>query len=214
MHASRTAELVALLGAVPVIPVVTIEDPERAVPLAETLVGAGLPVIEVTLRTRRALEAVAAIAASVPRAVVAAGTVVAASQIGEAAEAGAQFLVTPGTPPRLAEALASAPLPAMPGCATVTEALALADRGFEVVKFFPAAASGGEAWLKAVAAPLPRLRFCPTGGIDAHNAAAYLALPNVACIGGSWVAPPSAIAAGDVAAIRRLALAAAGLRRG
>jgi 2-dehydro-3-deoxyphosphogluconate aldolase / (4S)-4-hydroxy-2-oxoglutarate aldolase len=120
-------------------------------------------------------------------------------------------VVTPGTPPRLAEALAEAPIPAMPGCATVSEAMMLADIGFAALKFFPAAASGGVGWLKAVAGPLPQLQFCPTGGIDGANAGAFLALPNVLCVGGSWMASPAAIAANDLAGIGRLARAAAAL---
>ena len=152
------------------IPVVTIDDPAQAVPLAETLVASGLPVVEVTLRTPKALDAIAAIARAVPEAIVAAGTVVRPAQIGEATRAGAAFIVTPGTPRALAEALAEAPIPVMPGCATVSEAMALAELGFTALKFFPAAASGGAAWLKGIAGPLPHLAFCPTGGIDAANA--------------------------------------------
>lgn len=197
----------------PVIPVVTIEDPAHAVPLAETLVRNGLPVVEVTLRTPKALDAIAAIARAVPEAIVAAGTVLRPAQIAEAAGAGAAFIVTPGTPRPLAEALAEAPVPAMPGCATVSEAMALAELGFTALKFFPAAASGGAAWLKGIAGPLPRLSFCPTGGIDAANASAYLGLPNVLCVGGTWVAPAAGIAAGEFDRIGTLARAAASLSR-
>jgi 2-dehydro-3-deoxyphosphogluconate aldolase/(4S)-4-hydroxy-2-oxoglutarate aldolase len=210
MH-RKTDTLLTFARRAPVIPVLTIEDVHRAVPLARVLVEAGLPVVEVTLRTARALDAISAIVDAVPEAVVAAGTVTAPSQIGEVRDAGAAFMVTPGTPPQLAEALAGAPIPAMPGCATVSEAMMLAEIGFAVLKFFPAAASGGLAWLKAVAAPLPDLQFCPTGGIDAVNAGAFLALPNVVCVGGSWMAPAPAIAANDLAGIGRLARAAAAL---
>jgi 2-dehydro-3-deoxyphosphogluconate aldolase / (4S)-4-hydroxy-2-oxoglutarate aldolase len=210
MHA-KTDTLLGFARRAPVIPVLTIEDAHKAVPLARTLVEAGLPVVEVTLRTGPALDAIRAITDAVSDAVVAAGTVTAKSQIGEVKDAGAAFIVTPGTPPRLAEALAAAPLPAMPGCATVSEAMMLAELGFATLKFFPAAASGGLGWLKAVAGPLPHLQFCPTGGVDAANAGAFLALPNVVCVGGSWMAPPAAIAAGDLAAIGRLARAAAAL---
>ena len=196
----------------PVIPVVTIDDPARAVPLAETLVASGLPVIEVTLRTKGALAAMAAIARAVPEANVAAGTVVRPEQIAEVIDAGAAFIVTPGTPRALAEALAEAPVPVMPGCATVSEAMALAELGFTALKFFPAAASGGTAWLKGIAGPLPHFAFCPTGGIDAANASAYLDLPNVLCVGGTWVAPAAMIARGDFARIGELARAAASLR--
>jgi 2-dehydro-3-deoxyphosphogluconate aldolase/(4S)-4-hydroxy-2-oxoglutarate aldolase len=196
----------------PVIPVVTIEHPAKAVPLARTLVEAGLPAVEITLRTGRALQAIEAIAAEVPEAVIAAGTVLSKEQIEAVTSAGAKFIVTPGTPPRLAERLAEAALPAMPGCATVSEALALAELGFDIVKFFPAGASGGAAWLKSVAGPLQKLRFCPTGGVDAGNAPGYLALPNVICVGGSWMVPLTAIDAGDWATIARLAREAAALR--
>jgi 2-dehydro-3-deoxyphosphogluconate aldolase/(4S)-4-hydroxy-2-oxoglutarate aldolase len=207
------AETLALYARrAPVIPVVTIEDARHGIPLARALVEAGLPVVEVTLRTAAALDAIAAIAKAVPEAIVAAGTVVTAAQIAEVADAGAKFIVTPGTPPDLADALAGASIPAMPGCATASEAIALAGRGFEIVKFFPAGPSGGPAWLKAIAGPLAGLRFCPTGGVDATNAGAYLALKNVVCVGGSWMAPADAIAAGDFARIGRLARDAAALR--
>ena len=127
--------------------------------------------------------------------------------------AGAKYLVSPGTPAELAAALADASVPVLPGCATVSEAMALAARGFKVLKFFPAEASGGIAWLKSVAAPLPESKFCPTGGIDAKNVAAYLACPNVLAVGGSWVAPKDAIASGDLSRITQLAREAAALRR-
>lgn len=211
MHA-KTDALLSYARRAPVIPVVTVEDPRKSIPLARTLVAAGLPVIEVTLRTAGALEAIAAIAKAVPEAVLAAGTVTSPSQISEAVDAGARFVVTPGTPEKLARALAEAAIPAMPGCATASEAMALADLGFSVLKFFPAGASGGPAWLRAVSGPLPQLLFCPTGGVDPGNAATYLALPNVVCVGGSWMASPAAIAAGGFEAIGRLARDAAGLR--
>jgi 2-dehydro-3-deoxyphosphogluconate aldolase/(4S)-4-hydroxy-2-oxoglutarate aldolase len=210
---AKTDTLLDYARRAPVIPVVTIDDPAHAVPLAETLVASGLPVVEVTLRTPKALDAMAAIARAVPEAIVAAGTVVRPSQIGEATRAGAAFIVTPGTPRPLAEALAEAPVPVMPGCATVSEAMALAELGFTALKFFPAAASGGAAWLKGIAGPLPHLRFCPTGGIDAANAAAYLGLPNVLCVGGTWVAPAAGIGAGEFDRIGALARAAAALGR-
>lgn len=198
-----------LLSRAPVIPVLTIERVADAVPLARALVAGGLPVLEVTLRTEAALAAIALIAEQVREAVVGVGTVTEPDDITRAVRAGAQYVVTPGTPDDLADALAKAAVPAVPGCATVSEAMALADRGFTVLKFFPAEASGGVGWLKAIAAPLPDLRFCPTGGIDARNAAAYLAQPNVVAVGGSWVAPKDAIAAGDFARITALARAAA-----
>jgi 2-dehydro-3-deoxyphosphogluconate aldolase/(4S)-4-hydroxy-2-oxoglutarate aldolase len=204
-----------LLGA-PVIPVLTIERTADAVPLARALADGGLTVIEVTLRTKAALDAARAIAAGLPGVTLGIGTVTSAGDIAAALSAGAHFLVTPGTPATLADALADAPVPALPACATVSEAIALAERGFAVLKFFPAEAAGGMPWLNAVAAPLPALRFCPTGGIDMRNAAAYLALPNVIAVGGSWVAPKDAIAAGDFARISALGREAALLssRRG
>ena len=213
MASEASGRLRAIAARAPVIPVVTIEDAAHAVPLARALVAGGLPVVEVTLRTRAGLAAIEAIARAVPEAVVAAGTVTSREHVRAVAEAGAAFIVTPGTSPRLAEALAAGPLPAMPGCATASEALVLCELGFEVLKFFPAGASGGTAWLGGIRGPLPALSFCPTGGIDAGNAAAYLALPNVLCVGGSWVAPPAAIAAGDFAGIEELARGAAALPR-
>ena len=198
----------------PVIPVLTIERVADAVPLARALAAGGLPVIEVTLRTKAALDALRAIVAEVPEAVAGIGTVTSPADIARACHAGAKFLVSPGTPAALAAALADTPVPVLPGCATVSEAMTLADRGFAVLKFFPAEPSGGVRWLKAVAAPLPELRFCPTGGIDAGNAAAYLALPNVISVGGSWVAPGDSIAARDFVRVTMLAQAAARLRSG
>ncbi|HET9904158.1 MAG TPA: bifunctional 4-hydroxy-2-oxoglutarate aldolase/2-dehydro-3-deoxy-phosphogluconate aldolase [Xanthobacteraceae bacterium] len=204
---------ITLVARAPVIPVLTIERAADAVPLARALMDGGLPVLEVTLRTAAAPEAIERIVAELPDVVVGAGTLLHASDIETALAAGARFLVTPGTPPPLADALARAGVPALPGCATVSEAMALAARGFSVLKFFPAEALGGAAWLAAVAAPLPHLRFCPTGGISDHNAAAYLALANVAAVGGSWVAPREAVRARDFARITELARAAASLRR-
>jgi 2-dehydro-3-deoxyphosphogluconate aldolase/(4S)-4-hydroxy-2-oxoglutarate aldolase len=208
---AKTESLLSYARLAPVIPVVTIEDARLGIPLARTLVEAGLPVVEVTLRTAAALDAVAAIAKAVPDAVVGAGTILSASQIGEAVEAGAKFIVSPGTPRRLGEALAEADIPALPGCATPSEAMALAELGFEVLKFFPAGPSGGPAWLKSIAGPLPRLRFCPTGGLDTANAGTYLALRNVVCVGGAWMAPPDLIAAEEFATIGRLARECAAL---
>ena len=197
----------------PVIPVVTIEDVATAVPLARILVEAGLPVVEVTLRTGRALAAIEAIAREVPEAIVAAGTVIRPDQIAAVEDAGARLIVTPGTSPEMILCVAESALPAIPAAATVSEALSLLERGFAVQKLFPAAAIGGLAWLKAVGAPVPGVRFCPTGGIDLAGAPAYLALPNVACVGGSWMVPRDAVAAGDWARIGRLAREAAALPR-
>lgn len=202
----------ALVSKTPVIPVLTIERAADAVPLARALVDGGLPVIEVTLRTTAAIEAVKAIAAEVPDCVVGVGTVTKAADIAAAVGAGAKYLVSPGTPPELAAALADASVSVLPGCATVSEAMALAARGFKVLKFFPAEASGGVSWLKSVAAPLPDAKFCPTGGIDGKNVAAYLGCPNVIAVGGSWVAPKDAIGSGDWARITTLARDAASLK--
>src|SRR3954471_12986419 len=196
----------------PVIPVLTIERAADAVPLARALVAGGLHEIEVTLRTKPAVAAIAKIAAEVPDGIVGVGTVTRAGDIAAAISAGAKYLVSPGTPAELAAALADASVPVLPGCATVSEAMALSARGFKVLKFFPAEASGGIAWLKSVAAPLPDLKFCPTGGIDGKNIAAYLGCPNVLAVGGSWVAPKDAIAAGDFARVTKLARDASALR--
>ncbi len=195
----------------PVVPVLTIERCTDAVPLARALAAGGLKVVEVTLRTPAALEAVRTIVAEAPEVIVGVGTVTRVAEVARALEAGAEFLVSPGTPANLAQALADAPVPALPGCATVSEAMTLAELGFKVLKFFPAEPSGGVRWLRAAAAPLPHLMFCPTGGIDASNAAAYLALPNVIAVGGSWVAPQETVAAGDFARITELARAASRL---
>jgi 2-dehydro-3-deoxyphosphogluconate aldolase / (4S)-4-hydroxy-2-oxoglutarate aldolase len=202
-----------LLGKTPVIPVLTIESAAQAVPLARALVSGGLSVLEVTLRTTSALAAIKAIADAMPESVVGAGTVSSPADIDKALAAGARFLVSPGTPAALADAFAAARAPALPGCASVSEAMALAERGFKVLKFFPAEPSGGVAWLKAVAEPLPRITFCPTGGVNIANAAAYLALPNVIAVGGSWVAPPLMISAGKFDRIAELAHEACALRR-
>jgi 2-dehydro-3-deoxyphosphogluconate aldolase/(4S)-4-hydroxy-2-oxoglutarate aldolase len=197
----------------PVIPVLTIDRAADAVPLARALVAGGLSALEVTLRTPAALDAIAAIVKAVPDAIVGAGTITKIVDLDAALRAGAQFLVSPGTPPAFADVLARAPVPVLPGCATVSEAMTLSARGFTVLKFFPAEASGGIAWLNAVAGPLPQVRFCPTGGIGAKNAASYLALSNVVAVGGSWVAPKDAIASGDFKRITTLSKAAAQLRK-
>jgi 2-dehydro-3-deoxyphosphogluconate aldolase/(4S)-4-hydroxy-2-oxoglutarate aldolase len=202
-------ETAAILSRAPVVPVLTIDDFEVAVPLARALCDGGLPVVEVSLRTKSAL---AAIAAEVPDCIVGAGTVVRHVDAAFAIDAGAKFLVSPGTDSVLAETFTEIEIPVVPGCATVTEAMVLSDLGFEVLKFFPAEASGGTAWLKAVAAPLPQIRFCPTGGIDRHNASDYLALPNVIAVGGSWVVPKDALAAKNFARITAHAREASGLR--
>jgi 2-dehydro-3-deoxyphosphogluconate aldolase/(4S)-4-hydroxy-2-oxoglutarate aldolase len=197
----------------PVIPVVTIERASDAVPLARALLAGGLHVVEITLRTPAALDAVRAIVAEVSEVIVGVGTVLKPLDVTHAIDAGADFLVSPGTPAGLMQDLADAPVPVLPGCATVSEAMMLAALGFPVLKFFPAEPSGGVRWLKAVAEPLPDIRFCPTGGVNGDNAASYLAVRNVLAVGGSWVAPAAAIAAGDFAGITARARVAAALRR-
>ncbi|QNN54590.1 bifunctional 4-hydroxy-2-oxoglutarate aldolase/2-dehydro-3-deoxy-phosphogluconate aldolase [Nocardioides mesophilus] len=201
----------SLLDRVPVIPVVVLHDAADAVPLARALVEGGLPVIELTLRTPAALDAVRAIAAEVPEILVGAGTIVAPAQAQEAADAGAQFLVSPGTTTTLAAAMQDTGLPFLPGAATVSEVLRLLELGHSDLKLFPAVASGGADFLKSVAAPVPQARFCPTGGITAATAGSYLELPNVGCVGGSWITPADAVRRGDWAEITRLASAAASL---
>lgn len=200
-----------LLEYAPVVPVVVLDDPEAAVPLARALVQGGLPVIEVTLRTPAAVDAVRRIAAEVPDAVVGTGTVRTPDDVTRSVEAGARFLVSPGTTPRLLDAMEDSGLDLLPGTSTISEMLAVAERGHTACKFFPAEAAGGRPFLKSVAGPLPDLRFCPTGGITPESAPGYLALPNVACVGGSWLTPADLVAAGDFDRIRELAAQAAAL---
>ncbi|MGZ5907223.1 MAG: bifunctional 4-hydroxy-2-oxoglutarate aldolase/2-dehydro-3-deoxy-phosphogluconate aldolase [Reyranella sp.] len=208
-----TVDIAAIAALAPVVPVLTIERVADAVPLARALVRGGLPVLEITLRTEAALAALAAIAAEVPEAVVGAGTVLQVRQFDDVARAGARFAVSPGCTPALLTAARAAGLPFLPGIQTVSEAMVLAEQGFALMKFFPADVAGGLAWLKAVAAPLAGLRFCPTGGVGADTAQTFLSLANVACVGGSWVAPRDAVGAGDWTRIERLAAAAAKLKR-
>lgn len=202
----------SLLDLAPVVPVVVIDEVETAVPLARALVAGGLPVIEVTLRTAAALEAIAAIAAEVPDAVIGAGTIRTSADIAASIAAGARFLVSPGTTPTLLDALLDCGVPFLPGAATASEVMALAERGLSELKFFPAEAAGGLPYLKSLAGPLPDVRFCPTGGIRLQTAPDYLALPNVGCVGGTWLTPADALASGDWARIEKLAAQAAALR--
>ena len=206
-------DISAIAALAPVVPVLTIERTADAVPVARALVKGGLPVLEITLRTEEALAALAAIAAEVPDVVVGAGTVLQPRQFDDVTRAGARFAVSPGCTPALVTAARAAGLPFLPGIQTVSEAMVLAEQGFGLMKFFPADVAGGLAWLKAVAAPLAGLRFCPTGGVGADTAQTYLSLANVACVGGSWVAPRDAVAAGDWTRIERLAAATAKLKR-
>jgi 2-dehydro-3-deoxyphosphogluconate aldolase / (4S)-4-hydroxy-2-oxoglutarate aldolase len=211
---TRDGESAAIMALAPVIPVLTVKSVEDGLAQAKALVAGGLFAIEVTLRTPSALAAIKAIAAQVPGAVAGAGTIVEISQIAEAVAAGARFLVSPGASPTLAKALADAPVPVLPGCATASEAMALRELGFRALKLFPAEAAGGTRLLSSLAGPLPDLRFCPTGGIDLEKAPTYLKLPNVACVGGSWMLPKDALASGDYAKVEALAKGAAALARG
>ena len=209
---SLIAATEALLRHAPVIPVLTVEGAGDAVPLATALVAGGLPLLEVTLRTEGALKAITAMAKQVSGAIVGAGTIRTADQAKAAVDAGATFLVSPGATPQVIAAVQKLGVPFLPGCATASEAMRLAEEGFRFLKFFPAEAAGGVNYLKSLAAPLADLRFCPTGGIDADKAKAYLALPNVVCVGGSWITPAAALKAGDWATVTRLSLEAGRLR--
>lgn len=210
--AERSAAADAVLTRAPVLPVLAIERLEDAVPLARALVENGLPVLEVTLRTAVALPAIAAIAAQVPGARVGAGTVLDAEQLAAVAAAGAAFAIAPGCTPALYAAAARSRLTFLPAVATASEIMQGLEQGHRRFKFFPAAAAGGVAALKAFAGPFAEVRFCPTGGIDGANARDYLALPNVLTVGGSWMVPAAALRAGDFAQIGRLAQACAALR--
>jgi 2-dehydro-3-deoxyphosphogluconate aldolase/(4S)-4-hydroxy-2-oxoglutarate aldolase len=194
-----------LLGTTRVVPVITIADAETAVPLAHALVRGGLPVLEITLRTDAGLESIQRVADEVPDAVVGAGTVATPQQLHAARAAGARFIVSPGCTDSLATAAAEAGGPFLPGAATASEVLRLLEWGISLMKFFPAETSGGVAALRALGAPFPQVSFCPTGGIDLRRAPAYLALPNVVCIGGSWMVPGDLIAAAEWDAIAVLA---------
>jgi len=211
-HASEYRDLSALLSLAPVVPVVTIETLADAVPLARALVAGGLPAIEVTLRTPVALEAIRAIAGEVEGAIAGVGTVLEAAQLAAAHKAGARFAVSPGATDRLLDAAEGEGLPLLPGIATASEAMALIERGLTHAKFFPAEPAGGATYLAALAAPLPQLTFCPTGGITLESAPRYLALPNVICVGGSWMLKRDHIAAKDWAAITTASAAARALR--
>ena len=211
--AQKTEPLLAIMAGQPVMPVVKIARVEDAVPLARALAAGGLPAIEITLRTPAALDAIRAVAAHVPEAVVGAGTILDAGQFAAAQAAGARFIVSPGFTPALARAAAAGETPLLPGAITPGEIMAAAEAGYSLLKFFPAGQAGGPAFLKALASPFAGVRFCPTGGIDADNAAAYLALGNVACVGGSWVAPDALVAAGRWDEITRLSRQAAALKQ-
>lgn len=209
----NTAEIMARA---PVIPVITIDDPATAVPLAKALVAGGLPVLEITLRTPQALDAISAMA-EVEGAIVGAGTIIRPEQFEQVRQAGALFVVTPGSTSALLATAADCGMPVLPGVMTPSEAMAALAHGFSHLKLFPAGPAGGIPLLKALAGPLPELRFCPTGGVGPDNLIDYLNLPNVLCAGGSWVAPTNKIRAGDWDGITELAsqavAAAANVRR-
>lgn len=211
--AEHSGRLIDLLAGQPVVPVVSIERLADAVPLARALSRGGLPAIEITLRTNVALDAIRLVAKDVPEAIVGAGTILSARAYGEAAEAGARFIVSPGSTRELLGEAQAGGVPFLPGAVTPSEILALRDAGYTMVKFFPAEQAGGAGYLKSLAAPLPAIRFCPTGGITAANAASYLSLPNVVCVGGSWVAPDALMKQGRWDEIEALAREAAALRR-
>ncbi|MGW1037518.1 bifunctional 4-hydroxy-2-oxoglutarate aldolase/2-dehydro-3-deoxy-phosphogluconate aldolase [Streptomyces antibioticus] len=204
----------SVLDLAPVLPVVVVRDADDAVPLARALVAGGLPAIEVTLRTPAALDAVRRISAEVPEAVVGAGTVITPEQVTACVAAGARFLVSPGWTDGLLAAMRASGVPFLPGVSTATEVVALLERGVREMKFFPAQAAGGTAYLRSLAGPLPQARFCPTGGVGPDNAAEYLSLPNVGCVGGSWMVPAEAVAARDWGRVEELARGAAALADG
>jgi 2-dehydro-3-deoxyphosphogluconate aldolase/(4S)-4-hydroxy-2-oxoglutarate aldolase len=210
--ANQSARTLEICRLAPVIPVLVIEDLAHARPLAQALIAGGLPALEVTLRTPVALAAIK-IMASVAGGIVGAGTLISPDDVAAAKDAGARFGVSPGVTDRLLSAVETADLPLLPGAATATEVMALLDRGYTVQKFFPAEAAGGVAALKSIGGPLPQVRFCPTGGIKPASARDYLALSNVECVGGSWIAPKTMMAAGDWAGITALARAAVAMAR-
>lgn len=208
----KTEKLLSTLKLQPVVPVLIIEDAKTAVPLARALVAGGLKAIEITLRTEAALEAVRLVAQEVEGAVVGAGTILNAAHYAAAVDAGSQFIVSPGTTQELLDVARQSDIPLLPGAATASEVMALREEGYKVLKFFPAEQAGGAAYLKALSSPLAGTLFCPTGGISLKNAMDYLSLPNVVCVGGSWVAPKELVSAGDWAGITKLASEASALK--
>jgi 2-dehydro-3-deoxyphosphogluconate aldolase/(4S)-4-hydroxy-2-oxoglutarate aldolase len=210
--AQQSAKAEDICRLAPVVPVLVIDEVAQARPLAEALVAGGLPALEVTLRTPAALDAIRAMA-EVPGGAVGAGTLLTPADVKAAKAAGATFGVSPGATDRIIAACEDEGLPLLPGAATASEIMALLERGYTVQKFFPAEQAGGAAYLKSIGAPIPQVRFCPTGGISLRLAPDYLSLKNILCVGGSWVAPKDAMARGDWAAITALAREAAGLAR-
>ena len=210
--AQDSEKLLSILKLQPVVPVLIVDDVASAVPLARALVAGGLKAIEITMRTPVALDAIRAVADEVEGAHVGAGTILNSKDFEAAAKAGSTFIVSPGINKSVMEAAKSSKVPLLPGAATASEVMHLRDKGYKVLKFFPSEQAGGAPYLKALSSPLPGLMFCPTGGVSLKNALSYLSLPNVMCVGGSWVAPASAIAAGDWAGITTLAREAFELR--
>ena len=208
---SQTASIPEILALGPVMPVIVIDRAEDGVALADALLAGGLKTIEITLRTPAALGAIKAIADARPNICIGAGTVISAELATAAKEAGAHFAVSPGTTQAVIDGCAAVDLPLLPGASTVSEMMHTLEAGFTAMKFFPASAAGGASFIKSLASPLPQVTICPTGGISAATAPEWLALPNVKCVGGSWVAPQSLINAGDFTAIETLARDAAGL---
>ena len=208
---SKTATLLSLLNGQPVIPVLKITDVADAVPLARALARGGLPMIEITLRTGDALEAIRRVAGEVEEAIVGAGTILNPRQFGDAVKAGSKFIVSPGITRELLATAGDSEIPLLPGAITPGEIMAAREAGLDFLKFFPAEQAGGAAFLKALASPLADVKFCPTGGVSAKNAPDYLSLPNVICVGGSWVAPDDLVSAGKWDAIEALAREASGL---
>lgn len=208
---SQTASIPEILALGPVMPVIVIDRAEDGVALADALLAGGLKTIEITLRTPAALGAIKAIADARPNICIGAGTVISAELATAAKEAGAHFAVSPGTTQAVIDGCAAADLPLLPGASTVSEMMHMLEAGFTAMKFFPASAAGGTSFIKSLASPLPQITICPTGGISAATAPEWLALPNVKCVGGSWVAPQSLINAGDFTAIETLARDAAAL---
>ena len=205
-----SAAAYAICKRAPTVPVLVVHDALHARPLAEALVAGGLPALEVTLRTDAALEVIAEMA-KVEGGVVGAGTLLTPDDVKRAVDAGATFGVSPGATDKLLQAAEDLGLPMLPGAATASEAMRLYERGYDMLKFFPAEAAGGAPFLKSLSSPLPQVRFCPTGGVSPANAESYLSLPNVVCAGGSWVAPDNLMRKGDWAAITELARAASTL---
>ena len=206
------ADASAVLRVSPVIPVVTIDDPQDAVPLARALVDGGVKIIELTLRTDSALTSMKLIAEEVPDILVGAGTILTPGQADSAVQAGATFLVSPGVTPALLTHMLALDVPVLPGVATVGEVMAVLEAGLDAMKFFPAGPAGGPSYLAAIGAPIPHVQFCPTGGISLATAPDYLKLPNVSCVGGSWLTPAAAVDAKDWGRITALSAQVAAMR--